>query len=127
VEKKAGKLTPVFGLEDVHGYGRSLAVFLLEKEQIVKEVNSALSYSERMSYPTTKKSDEWHAQCIANVLVRMLDKIPDTKPLDLYWTIRMMVNRRNAIVKSITTLTNQLHGQLCNNYPSYKKWQELEI
>lgn len=122
VKKVAGNLTPVFGLEDVHGFGRSLAVFLLEKEQIVKEVNSALSYSERMSYPTTKKSDDWDAYCIACVLVRMLDRLPDANPLDLYWTIRMLVNRRNAIVKSITTLTNQLHGQLYNNYPSYKKF-----
>ncbi len=122
VKKVAGRLTPVFGLEDVHGFGRSLAVFLLEKEQIVKEVNSALSHSERMSYPTTKKSDDWDAYCIACVLVRMLDRLPDANPLDLYWTIRMLVNRRNAIVKSITTLTNQLHGQVYYNYPSYKKF-----
>lgn len=52
----------------------------------------------------------------------MLDRLPDANPLDLYWTIRMLVNRRNAIVKSITTLTNQLHGQFYNNYPSYKKF-----
>lgn len=122
VRKIAGDLTPVFGLEDVHGYGRSLATYLLEKEQIVKEVNSALSYSERMSYPTTKKSDDWDAYCIASVLLRSLDRLPDANPQDLYWTIRMIVNRRDAIVKSVTTLTNQLHGQLCYHYPSYKKF-----
>lgn len=44
VNKIAGDLTPVYGLEDVHGYGRSLAVFLIEKGMVVKEVNSALSY-----------------------------------------------------------------------------------
>jgi transposase len=121
-KKKAGDLTPVFGLEDVHGYGRSLATYLLEKNQIVKEVNSALSYSERMSYPTTKKSDDWDAFCIASVLLRKLDTLPDANPQDLYWTIRMMVNRRNAIVKSVTTLTNQLHGQLGYHFPSYKKF-----
>jgi transposase len=122
VNKIASNLIPVFGLEDVHGYGRSLAVFLLEKGQVVKEVNSALSYSERMSYPTTKKSDDWDAYCIAAVLLRILDKLPDANPQDLYWTIRMMVNRRDAIVKALTTLTNQLHGQLCYHYPSYKKF-----
>lgn len=49
-------MTPVYGLEDVGGYGRSLAVYLLENKQQVKEVNSALSYAERQSYPTTQKA-----------------------------------------------------------------------
>ncbi|SHJ81715.1 Transposase [Hathewaya proteolytica DSM 3090] len=122
VNKIAGDLIPVYGLEDVHGYGRSLAVFLIERGMIVKEVNSALSYMERMSYPTTQKSDDWDARCIASVLLRKLDTLPDANPQDLYWTIKMMVNRRNSIVKSITNLTNQLHENLNYNYPSYKKF-----
>lgn len=122
VNKIAGKLTPVYGLEDVHGYGRSLAVFLIERGMIVKEVNSALSFMERMSYPTTKKNDDWDANCIASVLLRKLDTLPNANPQDLYWTIKMMVNRRDAIVKSVTTLTNQLHENLNYNYPSYKKF-----
>ena len=84
VNKIAGDLTPVFGLEDVHGYRRSLATFLLEKGQVVKEVNSALSYSERMSYATTQKSDSWDAYCIASVILRLLDKLKDANPQDLY-------------------------------------------
>ena len=122
VKKHAGNLTPVYGLEDVHGYGRSLAVFLIERGMIVKEVNSALSFMERMSYPTTKKSDDWDANCIASVLLRKLDTLPDANPQDLYWTIKMMVNRRDSIVKAVTTLTNQLHENLNYNYPSYKKF-----
>ncbi len=35
-------LTPVFGLEDVGGYGRALAKYLTDHGQIVKEVNPAL-------------------------------------------------------------------------------------
>lgn len=122
VNKIAGKLTPVYGLEDVNGYGRSLAVFLIEKGMIVKEVNSALSFMERMSYPMTKKNDDWDANCIASVLLRKLDTLPDANPQDLYWTIKMMVNRRDSIVKAVTTLTNQLHENLNYNYPSYKKF-----
>ena len=122
VNKIAGKLIPVYGLEDVHGYGRSLAVFLIERGMIVKEVNSALSFMERMSYPTTKKSDDWDANCIASVLLRKLDTLPNANPQDLYWTIKMMVNRRDSIVKAVTTLTNQLHENLNYNYPSYKKF-----
>ena len=122
VKKHAGNLTPVYGLEDVHGYGRSLAVFLIERGMVVKEVNSALSFMERMSYPTTIKSDDWDAKCIASVLLRKLDTLPDANPQDLYWTIKMMVNRRDSIVKAVTTLTNQLHENLNYNYPSYKKF-----
>lgn len=38
-------VTPLFDLEDVGGYGRSLAVYLLELKQKVKEVNMALSFA----------------------------------------------------------------------------------
>jgi len=68
VEKHRQHHIPVFGLEDVTHYGRNLAVYLLEKEYSVKEVNSALSYMERKSYPTTRKSDSWDSRCIASVL-----------------------------------------------------------
>ena len=49
------------------GYGRSLAVFLTEARQEVKEVNPAHSSNERKSYPMTKKDDSWDAKCIADV------------------------------------------------------------
>lgn len=122
VKRHAKTLTPVFGLEDVGGNGRSLAVFLLEKGQVVKEVNSALSYAQRMSHPTTKKSDSWDAYCIACVLVAKLGSLPDANPLDLYWTIGQLVNRRDALVKAVTALVNQLHNQLAHHYPSYRKF-----
>jgi transposase len=54
-------LTPIFGLEDVGGYGRSLAMYLLDQNQQVREVNTALSAAERKSYPTVKKDDSWDA------------------------------------------------------------------
>lgn len=56
VEKHKKKLIPMYGLEDVTYCGRNLAIFLLEKDHIVKEVNSALSYMDRMSYATVKKT-----------------------------------------------------------------------
>ncbi len=122
VNKHANGLTPVFGLEDVGGFGRSLAVFLLEKGQMVKEVNSALSYAQRMSHASTKKNDAWDAYCVAYVLLSKLNSLPDANPQDSYWTLAQLVNRRDALVKSLTTLTNQLHEQLPRHYPSYKKF-----
>lgn len=122
VKKKAKGLTPIFGLEDVGGYGRSLAVFLLEKGQKVKEVNAALSHAQRMSHPTTNKSDSWDAYCVACVLIAKLDNLPDANPQDLYWTLGQLVKRRNALVKAMSTLSNQLHAQLSHHYPSYRKF-----
>jgi transposase len=70
-------MTPVYGLKDVGGYGRSLAVYLLEQTQQVKEVNSTLSYLERKSYPTRQKSDSWDSLCVAKILLNMLEDLPD--------------------------------------------------
>lgn len=122
VEKYTNGLTPVFGLEDVGGFGRSLAVYLLEKGHIVKEVNSALSYAQRMSHASTKKNDAWDAYCVAYVLLSKLKNLPDANPQDSYWTLSQLINRRESLVKSMTTLTNQLHEQLPKHYPSYKKF-----
>lgn len=114
--------TPIYGLEDTGGNGRSLAIHLIEKNQMVKEVNSALSYNERMSHAITQKSDDWDAYCIAKVLLARLDELPDANPQDIYWTIGQLVARRNAIVKHASSLKNQLHQQLSYHYPSYKKF-----
>lgn len=50
VEEQAEKgITPVYRLEDVNGYGRSLAVYLLERGYIVKSVNpSCLMQKEKV-------------------------------------------------------------------------------
>jgi len=115
-------MTAIFGLEDVGGYGRSLAVYLLEKNQTVKEVNASLAHDRRKSNPMYSKNDSWDAQCVADVLKDKMLELPDANPQDIYWTISQLVNRRDAIVKAQTALKNQLHGQLSYNYPSYKKF-----
>lgn len=115
-------ISPVYGLEDVGGYGRALAVYLLERKQKLKEVNSALSYAERKSYPTTQKSDSWDAECVAKILLNKLDELPDANPQDVYWTIGQLVTRRNGLVKGLVALKNQLHTQLSYHYPSYRKF-----
>ncbi len=115
-------LTPVFGLEDVGGYGRALAQFLTDHGQVVKEVNPALSYAERKSHVTVQKSDSWDAECVARILVRQLSQLPNAKPHDLFWSIQQLVTRRNALVKAQGALKNQLHIQLSHHYPSYKKF-----
>ncbi len=78
-------ITRVFGLEDVGGNGRALAVFLTEAKEMTKEVNPAYSSSERKNNPMTQKNDSWDAQCIAKVLLGKLKTLPNAKPDDFYW------------------------------------------
>ncbi|MBC1396777.1 IS110 family transposase [Listeria welshimeri] len=120
VTTKQGELIPIFGLEDVTHYGRNLSIFLLDRDYSVKEVNPSLSYMERMSYTSTRKNDTWDAQCISSVLMRRSHLLPDANPQDYYWTMRHLVNRRNALVKASTKLMQQFHEQIQTAYPNYK-------
>ena len=114
--------TAVYGLENAYGYGRTLAVWLLEKGFLVKDVNTALSYAQRKSVPMYQKSDSYDAEAVALVLINLLDKLPDAVPDDKYWTLSQLVNRRDNINIHQQRLKNQLHEQLCMAYPSYKKF-----
>ena len=60
--------TPIYGLEDVGGFGRSLALFLREQSCIVKEVNPKLSSGKRKTQTTIEKYDSWDAECVARVV-----------------------------------------------------------
>lgn len=122
VRKHSKNTTPIYGLENAYGYGRNLAIFLVENKQIVKDVNPSMSYAQRISAPTTKKDDSYDALCVANVLLNKLDELPDACPHDSFWTIAQLVNRRAAIVESLVTLKNQLHEQLKHAYASYNKY-----
>ena len=115
---------PVYGLENAYGYGRALAVWLIEKGNLVKDVNTALSYAQRKSVPMYQKNDSYDAEAVALVLINMLDKLPDAIPDDKYWTLSQLVNRRDNINIHQQRLKNQLHEQLCMAYPSYKKFFE---
>ncbi|CAM3661579.1 IS110 family transposase [Brevibacillus invocatus] len=121
IAKKEG-LTPIFGLEDVGGYGRGLAMFLIENKYEVKAVNPALTVSMRRSSPNNKKTDAWDAECVARILISNLDTLPNANPLDLYYAISQLVTRRANIVSVVTGIKLQLHQLLGYHYPSYKKF-----
>lgn len=122
IKSKIKGLKPIFGLEDVGGNGRSLASYLKENGYIVKDVNAALAAGYRKGDAQYKKNDAHDAQCVAEVLLHRLNKLPDANPQDLHWTLSQLVNRRKVLVKSQTNLTNQLHEQLKHHYPSYNKF-----
>jgi len=122
IKRICGDLMPVYGLEDTHGFGRNLAVYLIGHKFTVKHVNPALGNAVRLSAPTYAKNDGYDAYCVARVLRDMIDKLPDSQEQDIFWTIRQLIKRRDALVKGISTLQNQLHGQLMYPYPSYTKF-----
>jgi len=124
VSKKANELgiSPVYGLENVSGHGRALAVWLIENGYQVKDVNPALSYNQRKSAPTMEKNDEYDAYAVATVLINQLHKLPDAKPDDAHWTLSQLVTRRSTLVREGVRLKNGLHGQLSIAYPSYKQF-----
>jgi transposase len=112
----------VYGLENAYGYGRSLAVWLLEKDFIVKDVNTSLSHRQAKRRAMYKKSDSDDAQAIALATINMLEELPDACPNDAYWSLGQLVNRRDNIMRHIIRLRNQLHEQVCVAYPSYKQF-----
>ncbi|OYP57584.1 IS110 family transposase, partial [Lachnotalea glycerini] len=112
---------PVYGLENAYGYGRALAVWLIDRKYIVKDVNTAISNRQAKHRGAMyRKSDSDDAQAIALATITMLDKLPDACPNDAYWSLGQLVNRRDNIMRHRIRLTNQLHEQLCIAYPSYK-------
>lgn len=115
-------LTAVYGLEDVGGFGRALAVYLTEKSYLVKEVNSKLANARRKSHVTVQKSDALDAECVARVLKDELPNLPYAKPIDLYWAISQLVTQRKWQAKNLTGMVKRLHQQLGYHYPSYKKF-----
>ena len=115
-------LEPIYGLENAYGYGRSLAVWLIEKGYIVKDINPALAYDQRKSAPMLRKNDEHDAYCVATVLINQLHTLPDAKPKDNEWTLSQLVNRRDLLVKDGIRFKNGLHEQISMAYPSYSKF-----
>lgn len=112
---------PVYGLENAYGYGRALAVWLIDKKYIVKDVNTSISNRQAKHRGAMyKKSDSDDAQAIALATITMLDTLPDACPNVAYWSLGQLVNRRDNIMCHRIRLTNQLHEQLCIAYPSYK-------
>ena len=115
-------IEPVYGLENAYGYGRSLAVWLIEKGARVKDVNPSLAYDQRKSAPIMEKNDEHDAYSVATVLINQLHKLPDAKPEDAHWTLSQLVTRREVLVKEGVRLKNGLHAHLFVAYPSYHQF-----
>ena len=75
----------VFGLENAYGYGRALAVWLIDKGYLVKDVNTAISHRQAKHRGAMyRKSDSDDVEAIALATLNMLDKLPNACPNDAY-------------------------------------------
>ena len=68
-----------FGFEDVSAFGRLFVKFLINKNQIVKHVDSSLVASERNAKNILNKTDSVDAECAGRVLINRFDKLPIVK------------------------------------------------
>ena len=121
VDKYKKNLIPVYGLEDTKHLGYGLATFLVNKDLLVKNVNSNLTYVERKKNPIIYKNDAYDSECIAKVLLDYLDTLPTVTSNEIYWTLKQVVKMRKAIVKNNIEIKNKLHAQLLHHYPTYNK------
>lgn len=93
----------VYGLENAYGYGRPLAVWLIDKGYFVKDVNTAISHRQAKHRGAMyRKSDSDDAEASALATLNMLDKLPDACPNDAYWSLGQLVHRRDNIMKQRT-------------------------
>ena len=93
----------VYGLENACGYGRPLAVWLIDKGYFVKDVNTAISHRQAKHRGAMyRKSDSDDAEASALATLNMLDKLPDACPNDAYWSLGQLVHRRDNIMKQRT-------------------------
>ena len=75
----------VYGLENAYGYGRALAVWLIDKGYLVKDVNTAISHRQAKHRGAMyRKSDSDDVEAIALATLNMLDKLPNACPNDAY-------------------------------------------
>ena len=92
-------------MENAYGYGRALAVWLIDKGYLVKDVNTAISHRQAKHRGAMyRKSDSDDAKAIALATLNMLDKLPDACPNDAYWSLGQLVHRRDNIMKQRTRL-----------------------
>ena len=70
---------------NAYGYGRALAVWLIDKGYLVKDVNTAISHRQAKHRGAMyRKSDSDDVEAIALATLNMLDKLPNACPNDAY-------------------------------------------
>ena len=114
-EARLAKLSPRFGLEDVHSWGERLSAFLVEEGLPVVAVAPILVDRLRGMQTHPEKNDSLDALGVAEVMLRKSDRLPAytlTEDAQKAKQIRELSVEREWLVDERTRLKNQLHTLL---------------
>jgi transposase len=107
-----------FGIEGSGGYGRALAVWLVEQGEHVVEVPGVLTERQRRHSATRGKSDLTDALAIARVVARE-EYLPEVRPDDASYELRLLVDYRDQLTRERFRTSNRLHADLVRLRPGY--------
>jgi len=118
IHKRAGGKGVIFGLEDVHGFGRALATFLLGRGYMVKYANAYLTKPERDNVNKTDRND---ALAVARITAKNFWTLPDADVDELQWALIQAVQYRRGLVEEQTRVKNRLHAFLTQAHPATRR------
>lgn len=101
----------IIGIEGSATYGASLARFLLDARQAVREVPPHLTRRERIRTRRPGKSDPGDALAIARVMLRE-PTLPPVRRADAARELQLLVEAREDLMAEATRTRNRLHADL---------------
>ena len=109
------------GIEGAGGYGRAVAMCLVQAGLVVVEVTPSLTVRERRRLRQRGKADPTDALAIARVVAREQGPAtgppPGTSPMGL----RLLVDYREQLLGERTRIANRVHADLVALRPGYQR------
>jgi transposase len=108
------------GIEGAGGYGRAVAIHLVQAGLVVVEVTPSLTVRERRRLRQRGKADPTDALAIARVTAREHD-LPAVRGQDLTEDLRLLVDYREQLLGERTRIANRVHADLVALRPGYQQ------
>ena len=108
------------GIEGAGGYGRAVAMCLVQAGLVVVEVTPSLTVRERRRLRQRGKADPTDALAIARVVAREQD-LPPVRRQDLTEDLRLLVDYREQLLGERTRIANRVHADLVALRPGYQR------